>query len=107
MTKFAFQLNVVSCLVISSCASSSGGGASPQELFYGDCDVIKLEKITRELALEKYPRSRYALEYPYIFKDLGDRLRFYTHFPKTYLGGSPTTEFDKKTCKLIRIYETE
>lgn len=107
MMKVIHRLGFVSLFVLSSCASTDNVKTSTQELFYGSCNVIELERITRELAWEKYPLVRYVLEYPYAFQDLGDRLTFYTRFPKTFVGGSPTTEFDKETCGLIQIYQTE
>lgn len=94
------------CL-LSACASTNDRWAENPELLYGDCDVIELERITRKLAREKYSHRKLFERFPFGFIDLGDRLRFFTHYPPTWAGGSPTTEFDKETCELIRIYETE
>ena len=101
-----FRVLAIICL-ITSCASTSNDNIREQKLIYGECDVIELERITYKLAREKYPHRDQVVRFPFMFKDLGDRLRFFTAFPVGYNGGSPTTEFDKETCELIRIYETE
>ena len=97
----------IACLLLESCASTNARDAQGRPVYYGECDVTELERITFKLAREKYPDRSVVLRYPFMFIDLGDKLRFFTQYPEGWRGGSPTAEFDKEFCELIRIYETE